>query len=180
MKTRNRTFLQSFSLLRCGTCRYINQDPISLIGNFNLYKYCINPINWFDPVGLDELVYQLLDKDGNVIYYGITERTALERGNEHIDNGKKFAKMEVIAEGLTHDQARSLEGALIRQRLDERVGDYSAFDSVEDQLRKSGLLNKNRGRVEERWIKDPLKRVPQLDEPEGVEGLKNSKKRKTC
>lgn len=163
------------------SCRYINQDPISLVGNFNLYKYCRNPLNWIDPWGLDELVYQLLDKDGNVIYYGITERTALERGNEHIDNGKKFAKMEVLAEGLTHDQARSLEGALIRQRLAERVDDYSEFDSIEDQLRKSGLLNKNRGRDIDRWKpKNPLANVPQLDEPEEVEGLKNAKKRKTC
>lgn len=163
------------------SCRYINQDPLGLVGDFNFYKYCRNPINWLDPWGLDELVYQLLDKDGKVIYYGITERTALDRGNEHIDSGKKFAKMQVIAEGLTHDQARSLEGALIRQRLAQRAGDYDEFDSIEEQLRKSGLLNKNRGRDIDRWKpKTPLKNVPQLDEPRDVDGLKNSKKRKAC
>lgn len=161
-------------------CRYISPDPLSLIGSFNFYKYCINPLGWIDPFGLDEIVYQLLDKEGNVIYYGITERTALERGNEHIDSGKKFAKMEIIAEGLTHDQARSLEGALIRQRLLERRGKYKATDTIEEQLRKSGLLNKNRGRIEDRWLDDPLKKVPRLDEPEEVEGLKHSKKSKTC
>ncbi len=101
-----------------------------------------------------ELVYQLVGKNG-VSYYGITSRDALTRMNEHIANGKVFDRMEVLAENLTHDQARSLEGALIRKRLDERL---SALDkatlSVKEQLEKAGLDNKNRGRVKERWVSD--------------------------
>ena len=62
--------------------------------------------------------------------------------------------MEVLAEGLSHDQARSIEGALIRKRLRENVNNFSATDSIEKQLEKSGLLNKNRGRVKERWTSD--------------------------
>lgn len=62
--------------------------------------------------------------------------------------------MEVLAEGLSHDQARSIEGALIRKRMAENVDKFSATDSIDKQLEKSGLLNKNRGRVKERWTSD--------------------------
>jgi hypothetical protein len=68
-----------------------------------------DPNAWADPLGLAELVYQLLNDKGEVIYYGITKRTALARGQEHIDgtkttNPKVFAKMEVLVENLNHDQ----------------------------------------------------------------------------
>ena len=33
-------------------CRYINQDPIGLLGDYNLYDYCQNPITGVDPLGL--------------------------------------------------------------------------------------------------------------------------------
>jgi uncharacterized protein RhaS with RHS repeats len=35
--------------------RYINKDPIGLIGGLNQYGYTHNPINWVDPVGLDNV-----------------------------------------------------------------------------------------------------------------------------
>ncbi|CAM4250288.1 RHS repeat-associated core domain-containing protein [Serratia silvae] len=33
--------------------RYINQDPIGLLGGMNLYSYPLNPLQWGDPLGLD-------------------------------------------------------------------------------------------------------------------------------
>ncbi|EDS6428366.1 type IV secretion protein Rhs [Salmonella enterica subsp. enterica] len=35
-----------------GLGRYITQDPIGLMGGWNLYKYPLNPIGWIDPMGL--------------------------------------------------------------------------------------------------------------------------------
>ena len=32
--------------------RYINQDPISVLGGLNLYRYGVNPLMWIDPFGL--------------------------------------------------------------------------------------------------------------------------------
>lgn len=137
---------------------YLSQDPIGLQGGSRLYGYVHNPNGWIDQFGLSELVYQLLNDKGEVVYYGITSRTAEERLTEHLANPEKIGKvanMEVLAEGLSHDQARSIEGALIRKRMDERL---SAIDkaklSIEDQLKKAGLINKNRGRVAERWTVD--------------------------
>jgi RHS repeat-associated protein len=34
----------------CG--RYINHDPIGLMGGLNAYQYCPNPVGWVDPLGL--------------------------------------------------------------------------------------------------------------------------------
>ncbi len=32
--------------------RFINQDPIGLLGGVNLFAYAVNPIGWIDPLGL--------------------------------------------------------------------------------------------------------------------------------
>ncbi|TCS41139.1 RHS repeat-associated core domain-containing protein [Reinekea marinisedimentorum] len=32
--------------------RYINHDPIGLMGGLNQYQYCPNPVGWVDPLGL--------------------------------------------------------------------------------------------------------------------------------
>ncbi|WP_444666986.1 hypothetical protein [Flavobacterium columnare] len=96
----------------------------------------------------------MVGKDG-VNYYGITSRDALTRMNEHIANGKVFDRMEVLADNLSHDQARSIEGALIRKRMNERLSLSDRRNlSIEEQLKKAGLDNKNRGRVKERWLSD--------------------------
>ena len=35
-----------------GSGRYISPDPLGLLGNSNLYRYCVNPTGWVDPMGL--------------------------------------------------------------------------------------------------------------------------------
>ena len=135
----------------CG--RFINQDPIGLVGGMHLYSFAPNALIWLDPLGLlKELVYQLLNDKGEVIYYGITN-DASRRCAEHRDAGKQFSKMQILAENLTHHEARTFEGAYIRSRI--KYSDRHA--SVAVQLQNSGLLNKNRGRVKKRWKnKNPL------------------------
>ena len=148
---------------------FISRDPIELMGGFNVFAYAPNPIHWIDPWGLaNESVYRLLDSNGNTIYYGITDRSPPARGNEHINDGKVFSKMEVLAEGLSHDEARTIEGVLIRNRINPA----DLGKPVEVQLKNSGLINKNRGRVETRWISDnPLEDLKHrfLEKPKNVE-----------
>ena len=148
---------------------FISRDPIGLMGGNNVFQYAPNPIGWIDPWGLaNESVYRLLDSNGNTIYYGITDRSPPARGNEHINDGKVFSKMEVLAEGLSHDEARTIEGVLIRNRINPA----DLGKPVEVQLKNSGLINKNRGRVETRWISDnPLEDLKHrfLEKPKNVE-----------
>ncbi|OMQ13489.1 hypothetical protein BXU01_03150 [[Flexibacter] sp. ATCC 35103] len=139
------------------TGAYLSQDPIGLLSHEpNLYAYVFDSNSWVDIFGLSgELVYQLLDESGNVNYYGITSRDALTRMGEHTSNGKIFENMEVLADNLSHDEARSIEGALIRKRMDERLTLMDRMNlSIEEQLDKAGLANKNGGRVKERWLSD--------------------------
>ncbi|MDE1465715.1 RHS repeat domain-containing protein, partial [Spartinivicinus poritis] len=39
-----------------GLGRFINQDPIELLGGNNLYSYVQNPVHWIDPLGLASYV----------------------------------------------------------------------------------------------------------------------------
>ncbi|MGE7943990.1 hypothetical protein ACQKNB_18070 [Lysinibacillus xylanilyticus] len=88
--------------------------------------------------------------------------------------GKIFSNIEVLAENLTHDQARSIEGALIRKRLRENIDKFKFDDSIMKRLDKSDLLNKNRGRVKERWISDnPLKDLKDLKDLKYLKDLKD-------
>jgi hypothetical protein len=62
--------------------------------------------------------------------------------------------MAPITEALTHDQARTIEAKLIRERLRaaRANGDITGLEPVEVQLQKAGLHNKNRGRDPDRWL----------------------------
>lgn len=64
--------------------------------------------------------------------------------------------MEVVSDYVDHGVARTLEAKLIRERLFEARanGVIDGTEPVEEQLRKAGLLNQNRGREPERWVDD--------------------------
>ena len=72
--------------------RYINQDPIGLLGGLNAYQYTPNPINWVDPLGLNK---ECPDKTGTV-YDSITatqetiEGTSIPKSFELETEGGKF------------------------------------------------------------------------------------------
>jgi hypothetical protein len=62
--------------------------------------------------------------------------------------------MRVISGPLSHDDARTLEATLIRERLDEAAleGKITGTEPIAEQLEKAGLHNRNRGRIESRWV----------------------------
>ena len=91
-------------------------------------------------------MYQLLEKNGVVKYYGITARDPVRRKPEHVRSGilQPGERMQVIGKGLNHDQARTAEARLLRARIAEYY--YSPYFSVRVQLEQAGLRNKNGGR----------------------------------
>ena len=90
-------------------------------------------------------MYQLLEKDSVVKYYGITARVSVILKTEYVRSGilQSEERMQVIDKGLNHDQARTAEVRLLRTRIAEYY--YSPYFSVRVQLEQAGLRNKNRG-----------------------------------
>ncbi|MDU8925668.1 RHS repeat-associated core domain-containing protein, partial [Pasteurellaceae bacterium LIM206] len=170
------------------TGQYISSDPIGLLGGFNPYGYVFDPTGWVDPLGLtEEYVYRLVDANGNTVYYGISNDPS-RRVGEHVKGDpsrgivpKDFDHMEVLTGPLTHDQARTLEGGLIRSKIDPLDVDKP----VMTQLKNAGLLNENRGRVRENWVsQNPLNDLNHLflDESENINkpNSKNSNSSSKC
>jgi predicted GIY-YIG superfamily endonuclease len=105
-----------------------------------------------------EIVYVHKDDQGIINYIGITDDAARRAREHRMDPEKTGKKMEVITGPLTHDEARTIEAKLIRERLFEfrAKGIITGKEPIQEQLKKAGLLNKNRGREEKRWIEiDP-------------------------
>lgn len=106
--------------------------------------------------GGDEVVYVHL-KDGKVNYIGITKQADVRAAQHALNAAKTGEQMVVVTNGLNHNAARTVEAALIRQRI-RQAGSQGA-DTVIDQLKGAGLLNKNRGRLptseggEKGWVK---------------------------
>ena len=98
--------------------RFINQDPIGLVGGINHYQYAPNPVNWVDPMGL-------LCKEGQA-----KVKAALD------------AKPEVSG-----DLRSQIENICKQEQsgctADEMVEQINAFDAVTGglDLFVSGLLN---------------------------------------
>ena len=75
--------------------------------------------------------------------------------------------MTPITDALTHDQARTIEAMLIRQRLLDAMakGIIDGTEPIAEQLQKAGLVNKNRGRDPSRWLDlEPNDFIGEFDE----------------
>ncbi len=104
------------------------------------------------PSASNKYVYDL-KKGEKVVYRGITDNPQ-RRLREH-SGVKDFDTMEVKTDALKHDQAVTIEAMQLRKDLAiaRAKGQITGYESIEEQLRKAGLQNKNRGRIEENWIK---------------------------
>ncbi|MGO3847541.1 MAG: RHS repeat-associated core domain-containing protein [Pseudoalteromonas prydzensis] len=58
--------------------RFINQDPIGLVGGINHYQYAPNPVNWVDPFGLSckENTWNEFQKDHKGMFSSSSEAAA--------------------------------------------------------------------------------------------------------
>jgi hypothetical protein len=124
-------------------------------GRLNSFPGAAFP-SWKRAAKTGERVYVHYDEAGKINYIGITEDLEVRAGQHRLDPSKTGETMKPITDALTHDQARTIEGMLIRQRLQEArsKGLITGREPIEEQLQKAGLLNKNRGRDVSRWIED--------------------------
>jgi hypothetical protein len=100
-----------------------------------------------------EVVYTHKTAEGDVNYIGISNDAKRRAGEHRLDPAKTGETMEVQTDPLTHGAARTIEAKLLRERLAQAraEGIIDGTESIEEQLRKAGLKNKNRGRNPDRW-----------------------------
>ncbi|MEI7370025.1 hypothetical protein WCT94_20635, partial [Pectobacterium sp. 1950-15] len=91
----------------------------------NLYQYAPNPLGWVDPLGLWAF-YQLINSAGEVVYYGITDRTVQQRVIEHASDGRVFSQVSFVDGLQNRIAARNLEGSA----LDHALGNSNITNAV--------------------------------------------------
>jgi RHS repeat-associated protein len=135
----------------------VAEDPNYFVGRSGLWVHncaqCGNSTHI--PAADDKRVYAHYDADGNVNYYGISTDTDIRARQHRADKEKTGSIMRVISDLMSHGDARTIEAKLIRARIDEALakGIIDGTELIAEQLRKAGLLNKNRGREQARWTK---------------------------
>ncbi len=111
--------------------RFINQDPIGLVGGINHYQYAPNPINWVDPFGL-------MCKEGEEKLDRMLSNLVSSGG---IDKATKNKILEIaIASAVINDPQKSIlkytpEGAKYRK---EHEYDIAGLDE------ENGLIKLNK------------------------------------
>ena len=71
--------------------RFVSQDPIGLLGGFNLYEYAPNPIGWVDPFGLKNIDCHK-DKIAHNGYYSAKELRTIEYEMRHKSKAGQYTK----------------------------------------------------------------------------------------
>ena len=136
--------------------RYLTQDPIGLQGGSNLYRYCPNPIDWIDPLGLsckelvkiNNAVAEVLQSEMSFIRSldpnaQIGVRGSLARGTK--GQGKNFAPFDpndydvdafIVSDELSafFPSSKRLRDARRNASLEE-LGMKDAMDRIESKLR---------------------------------------------
>ncbi|WP_409270023.1 RHS repeat domain-containing protein, partial [Pseudomonas sp. KCJK9044] len=112
--------------------RFINQDPISYTGGFNLFAYAPNPVEWSDPLGLaaqNQLgTYGSMNGQGNVgdeleVHEFVRHEALVQMGCAN----KRRRNKDNPSIALTpkeHDQVHVSENALARTHLNVGVNEF--------------------------------------------------------
>jgi RHS repeat-associated protein len=131
--------------------RFITSDPIGLLGGLNSYRYCPNPINWIDPLGLD-WNYVLVDGNDKPYYTGVSTQDPKQVEARHAENigndsqprfdpdkGDRLIPVTPINKSSkNHDQARGLE-----QRLAEDLETIIGKQGSPTNNKKGGSVRGN-------------------------------------
>ncbi|WP_372337949.1 RHS repeat-associated core domain-containing protein [Neisseria bergeri] len=157
--------------------RFVNQDPIGLLGGDNLYTFAPNIAIWIDPLGLVHEktpgyhVYGLFDADPNTgkiadkpYYIGITNDIA-RRIAEHQDTGRLtkdgLTRMVPLHRNLTYGQARGYEQALI-EHYDTKhgeVGKEISQSNRQNKINSFDINSKTRRKSRQKYFKKFRKKL---------------------
>ncbi len=75
----------------------------------NLPDYSPEFVEWLNKGEANNTVYKAFDANNQEVYTGITRQSLKRRYPQHIRSGKQFNDLKPLYEGLTRNQARSIE-----------------------------------------------------------------------
>ena len=110
--------------------RFINQDPIGLVGGINHYQYAPNPVNWVDPFGL--LCKEVQAKVAAALTTAVNNGNITQALSDKIFANamlpsNEFTADEIVAnipnEGETISE-RLVAGGKLSGHVEENVNDY--------------------------------------------------------
>ncbi|MEO6098015.1 MAG: RHS repeat-associated core domain-containing protein [Fibrobacteria bacterium] len=175
--------------------RFITSDPIGIRGGLNTYRYCPNPINWIDPMGLDwnyVLVETLPDGTQKPYYSGVSTQDPKQVEARHAktqgldeqprfnpQNGDSLVPITPIDKSKdNHETARGLE-----QKVAEDIGSIKGRQAEGTQESARGNLQNpvspdaknaaDRKKEADKFLADQGKTVQDLID-EGIEAKKKA------
>ena len=75
----------------------------------NMPEYSSEFLEWLNQGDANYSVYKAMDENGKFVYTGITKQSLAKRLYQHQRVGKSFDELRVLYNGLTRNQARSIE-----------------------------------------------------------------------
>jgi len=100
--------------------RFINQDPIGLVGGINPYQYAPNPVNWIDPFGLS-------CKENTWNSFQKKTKGHFVNSSEAAQSYQKVKEVQAMDKGTRPDPSTYLPQSYIDAHLDKFSGGASYF-----------------------------------------------------
>ena len=158
--------------------RFMNQDPIGLMGGENLYWFASNITSWIDPLGWQSMsVYGLYRLGASKSFYiGITNDITTGQ-QQHRKSGRLVGneQLRVLEDNLSESKARGYEQGCIEkyktltgERVDRKGGmsDKDYFDPDKPETRgnkcRSFVRNKTRDKKRQANMKYWRKKLEKM------------------
>ena len=110
--------------------RFINQDPIGLVGGVNHYQYAPNPINWVDPLGLSckENTWNAFQKDHKGKFSSTTE--AAEAYRDLIENMSPWPIGYDYTKHIRTLEVGETFNMIVDSDKEDLPGQFATFDEI--------------------------------------------------
>jgi RHS repeat-associated protein len=100
--------------------RFINQDPIGLVGGINHYQYAPNPVNWVDPFGLCKISDNSYEARKKKLANSNGEMTTLDAFTYENSTGEAWDKAAVDDNWI--DERQRLHSEILDATISDALG----------------------------------------------------------
>ncbi|PJK12814.1 hypothetical protein CO614_03485 [Lysobacteraceae bacterium NML120232] len=146
------------------TGRFVNQDPIGLVGGDNFYQFAPNAQEWIDPWGWKRGKSQSFDswvkgkksdthvyigcRDGKAVYVGIAKDIP-KRQKQHDGKNRNFKLIALTDSAMNRGFARSIEQSIINSN--------PKFENSINSISPKRALYKDAVAWGDDWMKENIK-----------------------